>query len=269
MHKLLVGVLFLAACGDDPAVKPDAAMQAQMDAPMMQPKMDAAVDAPPTVREGTVVVAELRGAMPDTTASASFQNSRLFGPPLGSAGGCDYYSNPDEKGVSAGMITITGGAQTITLTPTTTTPVDYPTPSNLPADLFDPADVLSVTAAGGTVPAFNGTVTAPAPIANPVLPASISRANPPTITWTAGTSNGMWLWIAAINGQTLDLVWCRMADNGSFAIPAAAVALIPTASTSAIVYLWRTNTSNVNAGGFAVSLVASDTFGTDIIAIQP
>src|SRR5687767_14437667 len=116
MHKLLVAVVVLAACGDDPMQKPDAAIQQQMDAPNPPPPRDAAIDSPPlpSVREGVVIIAELKGNDPDTTATASIMNGPLFGPST-AAGGCLHYSSPEEDGISAGTISVTGTAQAITI----------------------------------------------------------------------------------------------------------------------------------------------------------
>jgi hypothetical protein len=172
--KKLFALLLLAACGDDPATKVDAGAQ-----PDTLPA-DAAVDADTRVREGIVVLAEIRGADENTTASAILADGPVFGTPIASAGGCDVYADPDETGVSAGNISITGTTEPITLAPNTATPVEYDPVAALPDDLFTPGATLTVAAAGATVPAFNATVTAPALLENPVVPATISRATPPT-----------------------------------------------------------------------------------------
>jgi hypothetical protein len=216
-----------------------------------------------------VILGELRGADDEITAAATFSDGPLFGDPMTSAGGCDYYIAPSEAGVSAGTVTITGTLAGLTLLPSSTPPINYMPANPLPADLFEAGATLSISAAGATVPAFSGTVEAPAVIGSPILPASLSRANGPTITWNAGQADEMWLWILPIIGNTTHLVWCRMPDNGSYTVSAPAMALIPAAASNGLVFLFRANATPVTAGNWTVSLTATDAFGSDVIAIGP
>jgi len=258
-------ILVLAAGCGSVSSNPDAADTA--DAP---PASDAAaLDAEAFANEGIVVIAEQTDPSgTSSTVSVSMADGALFGGPAASAGGCGFYDMPSEAGESAGVVTIAGTLVDVIATPDAMVPVNYGT-GTLPTDLFTPGSTLTVTAAGATVPAFTGSVIAPAALAGVALPTAISRAAPPTLRWTAGAGDEMWSWVLGISMGGVSLVWCRMPDTGTFAIPTAALGLIPTTVTSALVILWRTNVTPVRAGAWSVALTAAEATATGSVTIGP
>jgi hypothetical protein len=157
------------------------------------------------------------------------------------------------------------------MTPDSSTPpVTYtPTPDPPPANLFTAGATLSIAAVGDTVPTFSGTVTAPAKLAGVVLPTTLSRSADTPVTWTAGSDEGAWVWALGIDPSSggIGLVWCRTADDGSYSIPAAAVAMLPSNFTLGLAILWRVNDTAVDAGGYTIQLTAADAAGSDAIPI--
>jgi hypothetical protein len=254
----LLSMWLFTACGDDGGSMFDAADTIDADttdAP--QP------DAPRTDRAGIVIVNEVTDDMGnlEANAAATLYDGPLFGGPVASAGGCDQLLDLSDGPVSAGTIAITGTLEPVDLVYDTSA-MEYDTAAPPPADLFDADATITFAAAGDTIPAFGGTVTAPAALENVTLPTTISRAAPPIITWTAGTGDESWTWILAIdtNGGAFQLLFCRHTDNGSFEIPAAALALIPNNFNAASVIAWRTNATPVTAGDWTIHLTAATAF---------
>lgn len=267
-------VLSLAACGDGGGGGGGGGMidaSTQSDSTMA----DAAPpDGPTGPRQGIVIVSEadLLGET-DASADVVLANGRLFGTPATTVGDCDVYlAEPDEVSHSAGVISITGTTEPLTLTPDgSTPPVNYGAmPDPLPTDLFATGATLTFSAAGGEVPAFSGTVTAPGPIAGAAFPATVSRSTASTVTWTAGTAEGAWVWLLGFDemGGGEALLFCRTADDGSFDIPPAAVAMFPAAYTVGLTLLWRVNDTEVTAGVWDVALTAATATGAET-AIGP
>lgn len=260
--KQLAGVLVaavIAACGGgDDADSPDAP-------PADDP--DAALDAAPIERDGIVIVSEqIQGDGSTTNVQVTMSEGALFGGANATAGDCAFYPQADDTGVSAGVITVTGTTAPITATPGGAPPAVSYDAGELPDDLFEDGATLTITAAGADVPAFTGSVVAPAALAGVALPTEVSRAAPPTITWTAGAADEMWIWMLGLGGGGHPrLLWCRVPDSGSYAVPADAVALLPTAVTQGIVVLWRTGATPVTAGAWTVELVATHAVGTQLI----
>jgi hypothetical protein len=239
-------LLLLAACGDDsPTAMPDA----------NAPQPDAAVDAFAVRKEGQVVIMEGRSPDPSATAVASFVDGRLL-VPIATADGCDVFDNTPASSLDAGSITITGTSTPLTLVQEAAGKV-YTTTQSVPDDLFSPAATLTVTATGGTVPAFTGGVTAPAPLDSLVIPSSISRATPATITWTAGSGNEVWVLVAALNGAARGML-CRTTDSGSFTLTEAAIAQLPATTTEVSLLVYRVKKTVVTAGSWDVMLYAVD-----------
>lgn len=269
--RILLGLVALGlvpAC--DPVANTPDAGPAGADASPMPPDAEADRD------HGIVIIAEQldpANPTPRSTAAASFFDGPLFDGPDASGGGCNFYNAPNETGLSAGPIDVTGTSAPIMLVPSSASPpVMYsPMPNPPPADLFAPGDSITMTAAGSEVPAFTGSVVAPAVIEGAAFPAAVSRATGGTVTWTARTADEMWLWLAAPSqAGTIDLLWCRMPDSGSFAIPPAGVALFPASATSVGFILWRVNARSVNAGNWSVALsVASSTPGPVGVPLEP
>lgn len=230
---------------------------------------DATIDAAPA-RDGLVTLSnDVAGG--GANVSAVFVDGPAFGPTLGSDGPCKLFANPPSRGFSAGVISLTGTTTALTMTPNGTPPqVGYTTTPAVPATVFAPGATLTVQAAGGDVPAFTATVTAPSTLAGFTPPTtSLSRAAGYTATWTAGGGQGMWLIVIAEIGTGADVVLCRVPDTGSFAIPASTFALIPALATKAAVGLARVSEANVAIGQGSVAVVVASTASSKLLTLAP
>jgi hypothetical protein len=169
---------------------------------------------------------------------------------------------------SAGTLTVTGTTTSLTLTPGTDD--HYVSSPSVPTDLFAAGATLHVAAAGSPeFAAFAGDVTAPSTVAGFTAPTSISIAAGTTLTWTAGTSSVMQLVIAAFVGQTAAILFCRVPDNGSYAVPHSSLALLPAGATSGIVLLGRTNETVLTTSSGMVSLQAVSAVGSQNVTFTP
>ena len=275
-------LLFTTACGDGDGAagsgKPDAGPALPDAAPAAPDAAPATPDAapPPSSLRGLVLLGEVGGGG-EGLGTAMFREPPLFGAPEASAAGCDLYDDMNVlygAGYSAGKIAITGGASPMTWEPEGQPPYVYYQP-NVAGDLYADGATLTVKADGGGFPAFTGTVTAPAGIAGFQVPEQISRANPPTLTWTSATADETWVWVLAGNEQIEPgegpFLWCRTAgsDPGSYAIPAAGLALIPTNMIYAGVALLRVNTTDVDVGELSVELQATQVAFRDSLRLVP
>jgi hypothetical protein len=259
--KRLALIMVLAACGNDPhspdaaVVVHDAAHDAGADA-----RPDAPTDAPPGPTVGLVEIAQgIASGSADSGATAGF-GPTVFGPVVGTDGPCTVYSdaqNPPR--FSAGTITITGTASTITLDPHGTAPsVSYSSGPPVPDPAFTAGATLTFTAAGGPdVGAFTATTTAPETLAGYTPPTTISRAGY-TATWTAGTAT-IWVIMALVNPSSGDgnVVVCAVDDTGSFTIPASTFAMIPATSNNGIVGLGRMSPRTMMVGSTMVTVQAT------------
>jgi hypothetical protein len=259
-----VFLMVVAACGGSDPDNPDAS--ATPDAT----RVDAAPpDAEPIPMEGIVIIAEQQlGKDASSTVDVTINEGALLGGPMTTSGDCGFYALTAPPTLSAGVLTVTGTSVEVTATPDgTTPPVQYDTtPEDLPLNLFDQNATLTVAADGATVPAFSGTVVTPGDLLNVTLPGSFSRAAPPTITWTAGGADEIWVWMIAIPSGIL---WCRTEDTGSYTVPTAAAALIPNSAAQGLALLWRTNATPVRAGAWDIAITAATAQGTDTIPIEP
>jgi hypothetical protein len=236
MHRLAL-VLLVAACGSDPVKQPDASVR-PIDAPSIDaPPPDAAVH-----REGFVLISQGSSSGSATAGvSSQFVDGSVFGTPLGVSGPCLAFNNPPNKGISAGVLTVTGTAMTITATPSGTPPnVGYTNAPTPPKPLFTAGASITLQAAGADFPAFSTTLTAPAAVAGFTAPTTVSRQGY-TATWTAGAGPKMWVLIVGTDAafSTADVMICRVDDTGSFTVPAAAFALLPATDTKTLVALAR------------------------------
>lgn len=183
---------------------------------------------------------------------------------------CDYTGGGGGGGLSsldAGVITITGGAQSVTLTADATK--QYGSVTSGVAPLFDGGETLTVSAAGSAdLPAWSGTVVAPAP-ADFTAPSfdgnlSILRSSPLSVAWTGGGAGRVRFFVATVetsSGQTTRTVSvsCEApASMGAMSVPAAALGrLSPTgANVSATASASVTSTTSLEVGEILVSLVA-------------
>ena len=262
MRKLLV-VCMVAACGSSNPKSTDASTADG-------PADSAAGDAPAARSGGVQIVQGFNGASNAAQASAGFGiGTSLFGPSIGTDGPCTAYN-----GAGAAMATLDAGAITVsgTLSPITLsvsgTPAKYQTAAQVPDPVFSAGATITIAGAGGPdIPAFNGTLTAPADVAGFTPPSSLSRAGY-TATWTAGSGPGMWVMVVGTDQSTsTTLVICRVPDNGSFAIPASTFALLPPAENTGGVNVARVAETDVDVTNARVSLIAVSQYSSTIIPI--
>lgn len=129
---------------------------------------------------------------------------------------------------SAGLITISGGAETMTLAPAMDKTYAQQTASER---LFMGGETLTYSAQGADIPAFTKTLTAPAraTITSPAKPSTslaVSRTQDLTVTWTGGA--GGKVQVALIGATIASTLLCRFeASAGTGTIPAAALAMLP------------------------------------------
>ncbi len=130
---------------------------------------------------------------------------------------------------SAGTLTITGGAQTITLTPDATNKY---APFSAMTDLVQPGQMLTLTAAGATVPAYTATLAMPAPLtitspSKTSTPLPVSRGADFTLAWSGGTAGNVS--VSASSSSTGEpFVFCEFAASaGTGSIPGPLLAMLP------------------------------------------
>lgn len=249
MKRFIALALLVGACGDDGGATIDAAVTPD------SPLPDASVDAAPVAKEGQVLLAEAHSRFGSSTIVAMFMDGPLS-VTTGSADGCEVIADMPATSLAAGTITVTGTTIDVTLTQSDVGDPYLP-PVVPPNDLFAAGATLTVTATGDVVPAFTGDVVAPQPLEDVVFPASISRAAPATITWTAGSGDTMWFLVVSAN-RTSGGMLCKAPDNGSFTLTTGAIALLPAALTQLMIVAYRMNEVPVSAGAWTVYLRAAD-----------
>jgi hypothetical protein len=265
---MMTGLFALAACSGG-ADNPDAAIG---DAIRADAPTDAAPDTSAGNREGMVIVIESANSDGDSDGDVevTIYDGSIFGTPMAQVGGCTIYQDPSETTLSAGVVTVTGTKTALTLTPDgSSPPVTYTSVPAPPDDLFDPGDTISISAAGAAVPAFSGTVTAPAKLANVTIPQTISRSTDTNVTWNAGSASVAWVWVFGTNatGDAFGLIWCRTTDSGSYAVPASAVAMFPSQFVVGGAILIRANETPVTAGAWTIRITAADAVAGGFAAI--
>ncbi len=178
--------------------------------------------------------------------------------------------------VSAGDIVVKDGSSTIaTMSASTQNGVMnvYATSNQQDATFkWAGGDTLTITAAGGTVNAFTGTVVAPGlmqnitPILSTTTPTTVSAGSDFTVGWTAGTTSGVAssVFVGAMKGMTPDgSISCNgMDSDGSITVPKALLANLTTGDDLTIV-LTRLASSPVTTGNVSVLIaVSAETLGT-------
>jgi hypothetical protein len=256
--KRLVLASILAACGSDPITHADAPMA---DAKHPDAAVDAKVDAPPMATVGSIEVAQGQNAGSASADATATFGTTVYGMSVGTDGPCTLYNLTKHDGFSAGNVTVTGTVSTITLQPQGTAPtVNYSSTAAVPKPAFTAGATITFTAAGGPdVPAFTGSVTAPAAIAGYTPPATTVSRSGYTATWTAGAGPSIWVILGAIDttaGGGIAGI-CRVTDTGSFTIPASTFAMIPANMTTAFVGVGRVSPTTVTAGGVSVTVQAT------------
>jgi hypothetical protein len=163
---------------------------------------------------------------------------------------------------SAGVITITGGAQTVTFTPDASGA--YPVYSNQSAGLWSGGETITVTATGAEVPAFSASATAPAPvqITQPAkVPAGtvvmFDRTQDFPVSWVPG-SGGELHAMVVVNSQTAgeyqrQIDCAFQATAGSGVIPVAALTMLPAGRSGYYDVRGRALTT-ITVGAYAVDV---------------
>jgi hypothetical protein len=192
------------------------------------------------------------------SASASFLNGLSSSCTLSTAGSCQVYScasNSALTPVNAGVIQITGGGQTVTLTPDGGT---YPSMTSMSSELFTPGTYVMLSAAGGTVPAFNSTLPEPGELTltSPALvlgmTVNLPRTAPLDVTWSGNSAGNATVSLAQNNGSTTTSAVCTWAASlGSGQIPAAALGAFNAGQGSLSASV--TSSAPINAGGYLLT----------------
>jgi hypothetical protein len=162
--------------------------------------------------------------------------------------------------VSAGTLAISGPSLTppVSITPDSINAYSYS--STTPG--FSAGQTLSVTASGGSVPAF-GPVSVIAPqlaqVVQPPLATDGGTTNIPTtsdlmVAWTGGQAGAMMILEATANNSSNHTVCRWNGSDGMGIVPAAA--LQPLSGQSGYFFYGQYNETSSSAGPFAVTLTA-------------
>jgi len=197
---------------------------------------DDGVDAPMPAYSGYVQVEsydamDLASQQRGGLATAGFSMSGVDCTTVQTVGACVVMDCPDTdaSSVSGGTVTITGAAEPITLTPSTTGHYDARVS---PDPLFNGGETLTFTASGGDVPGFTKTIKAPSKptITQPAKPASqvsplvIDRSKDLMVAWTGGGNGTMDVSLA---GAADRRVSCRFdTSTGHGKVPSAALSML-------------------------------------------
>jgi hypothetical protein len=168
--------------------------------------------------------------------------------------------------VSAGTITVKDGNTTIaSLSPGANGSYNASSYAN-PSLTWNPGDTLGVSAAGGTVHPFNGTITTPAPVTG-VSPAmssaniTISQSTDFTLSWTPSSSPGsqVTFTLAAVQGGGLDgSVTCVVDDSaGSIIVSKTLLGRFNRSDSPVILDLVRSTSSAAAGDNVTVALSSS------------
>jgi hypothetical protein len=199
------------------------------------------------------------GSGPSSGCAGTQSGSCCYLPPASADAG----TGPTPTAVSAGAITIKDGTTSIgTLTPNGTT---YTAVTNPPTTAFTwvPGDTLAISAAGDTVAAFSGSVTAVDLFAgvNPTLSeitaTNINRSSDFTISWTAKTGSIVVSLSATKGLSTPDgSISCTAAsDTGTMTVPAALLGNF-TANDGGQISLTRESTDDASNATATITLYA-------------
>lgn len=157
---------------------------------------------------------------------------------------------------SAGTLTLTGGARTLTLTPNADK--SYTTLVDNTQTLWNGGEPLTLTASGADVPAFTTQLTAPTPvvITSPLPPGaggpiSISRASDLQMTWTGGNGKVRGGISVSYASSTASLICVAAASAGSYTLPAAMIAQLPASPMSGILFAYSDAQSQVVSGNYS------------------
>ncbi len=228
-------------------------------------------------KTGSVVVAQFQttatagtSATPLHVVSAAFYDTISTPCALTTTGACTVQKCANSAPVSnnnAGIITVTGGAPgTSTLTPSG----DTYAPVMMNTLYWTAPLTLSVTAAGGDVPAFSTsvsapsliTVTSPAPPNQDMLgpPMSILKSSDLALAWTGGSAGSdVEFTLTSLPGDYL--VRCKYAAaNGAGTVPSAILTeAFDAGATTMRLGATSIGSSNIMAGDFKIGFLAINT----------
>jgi hypothetical protein len=158
----------------------------------------------------------------------------------------------------AGTLTISGAKRTFTLSPKADG--SYPTEIDNMKPLYSGGETLTISATGGTAPAFSASVVAPARVrvSAPVLPAAgqslvITRASGLSCVWSGGTVGEVTFGVYPQSATSW--VNCTFAASaGSGSIPSSLLSKLPGGSGSFNASL--RNTTRITPSGWSIDLWA-------------
>ncbi len=161
--------------------------------------------------------------------------------------------------VGAGVITVSAGATSFTLTPQVTASGTTYQPMLAPQPLWHDAESVVVSAAGGDVPAFATTLTAPTAVTltmgagsggGPML---LPRQDDLVVEWSGGGFGTVDVELLGSGAAAVD-VHCRFAPSArSGVVPAALLAMLPATANGALV-VSSNNEQLLAAGGWSVDV---------------
>lgn len=164
--------------------------------------------------------------------------------------------------VDAGVITITGGKVPVTLTPNAMSA--YPVVSDGANDLFDGGEMITITAAGGTIPAFTGTLLASVgvdvtlPLEPPNKgPLPVDRTSDLVFTWNNGGPGDVILFLNDGLGTRVGCTFSSAAGKGT--VPKAALAKL-SAGAKGSFGLAALTLKTVTAGSWSIQLAVGTAF---------
>jgi hypothetical protein len=190
--------------------------------------------------------------------------------------GCALYPDDDTGPTqySAGKVVVKGGTQDFSLEPEyPLQPGDWLYPALLNPDYFSTQSLLDVEAAGDQVPAFSGQVGGVGDLdlfGVKVPKGSLSRSSPTPMTWQTGTVGTLWVVLLGLQGSASSgNVRCTTsAGSGSFTFPKAALAALPSATTSVFVGIGLAKEQVVDQGStLRVHLVTTHMVTTKVALV--
>ena len=164
----------------------------------------------------------------------------------------------------SGVITLSGARIPAGTTLTPGANGKYPTLSETGVDAWSGGETLTVKSAGGEVPAFSGTLTAPAPTVTLTAPVmappqktEIDRSRALAVTWSGAGAGTIVVSASALGGGGGSAsVSCRFdATKGSGQIPTKLLAKLPAGDGAFGASI--STTSQVKAADYVVTLLAS------------
>jgi hypothetical protein len=163
---------------------------------------------------------------------------------------------------SAGTLTISSPSQQLVLPP------DSGYFSYGGAPLFSAGDLVTISATGAEVPAFNTSITAPAAVVVTGLPSDggallIDRQSGYTVTWTGATSD---VYVELVGGNVF--IFCQPpAGASSQVFPPSALAGVPDGGTAQLA-VFAEKLSVFHAGPWPVNLTIANGITSTLVNFQ-